>query len=122
MPTYLRVQVLATDPRTVQSARALPTERFGVGFSSDRLHALSRTDRGCDVAIAELGLEGFAFAKDIRDRPYGESVAIVLLCDRKQDEWLCKQAGADEVIVKPLLDTTTLLRAVDAAVSAKTSN
>ena len=119
MPRYLRVQVLATDSRVVQSARALPTERFGAGFSSDRLHALTRTDQGCDVVIAELSLEGFAFAKDLRDRPYGDSIAIILLCDREQDRWLCKQAGADEVIVKPLPDTSTLLRAVDAAVRTK---
>jgi len=69
--------------------------------------------------IAELSLEGFAFAKDLRDRPYGDSIAIILLCDREQDRWLCKQAGADEVIVKPLPDTSTLLRAVDAAVRTK---
>jgi hypothetical protein len=45
------------------------------------------------------------------------SLPLVMLCDRPHDRWLCHQAGAQQVIVKPLPDPMALLLALDAVLA-----
>ena len=73
------------------------------------------------AAVLELQMGdygGFALAKDLRALPSMSDLPLVMLCDRPHDRWLCRQAGAAEVIVKPMPDPTVLLDAVDAALPA----
>lgn len=118
----LRVQVISEDDRVIQAARALPP-RFEVTISSSRDRALAAIElEGCDLAVIELEGGGFGTAKDLRARDETRDARVVMLCDRAHDRWLCMQAGADEVIIKPLADVTTLIEAVERALqTAKTS-
>lgn len=115
-PDRLHVHVLSDDDRIRQAARALPG-RYQVSFSSNRREALEAIQWRGDVAVIELELGGFDLAKQIGERIPDRDIRIVMLCDRPHDRWLSKQAGAGEVIVKPLIDTTTLHEAVERVVA-----
>lgn len=112
-PERTRVHVLSDDRKIREAARALPA-RFETSFSQDRLEALLAIENGGDIAVIELDLGGFGVAKEIRERTPNRHVRIVMICSRPHDRWLCRQAGADEVLVKPLRDTSLLTRAVGA--------
>jgi DNA-binding response OmpR family regulator len=115
----LRVAVLATDERVREAALALPPP-FEVTLHSTKLEALRSIGiHGCDIAVAELELGGFDFARDLRGHPKGEQIRVVMLCDRPHDRWVSFQGGADEVVVKPLPDTTSLLRAIESALRSE---
>lgn len=120
----LRVQVLAHDDRVRQAARALPAERFDVSYSTDPDAAFSvLRNKGCDLAVVELEVGGFGFVRDLRAAPLTNQARVVMLCNRPHDRWLCLQAGADEVLIKPLQDVTTLISAIDLVLqTAKTAN
>lgn len=118
----IRVQVVSDDERVTRAARSLPDE-YEVTISPYREQALATIEKqGCDVAVLELEGGGFATAKDLRANKETRHARIVMLCDRPHDRWLCYQAGADEVIVKPLLDVLTLTNAIKSVQKlAKTS-
>lgn len=110
-----RVQVVSDDDRVTKAARSLPDE-YDVTISRNREQALAAIDKqGCDVAVLELEGGGFGTAKDLRANNATREARVVLLCDRPHDRWLCFQAGADEVIVKPLRDVLTLANAIESA-------
>lgn len=114
----VRVHVLSVDGRTRQAARSLPAERFRVAFSEDMNQMLEGLQtQACDVAVIDLSLNGFAMAKDLRASTETGSSKIVMLCERQHDVWLCRQAGADQVLIKPLDDPSVLIDAVSAAAS-----
>lgn len=107
------VQVLSADERVVHAARALPKGSYVVAFSNDMEEFLEAVgSQGCDVAVIDLALNGYAAGVELK----GLSLAsrVVMLCDRPHDRWLCRQAGADEVLVKPLEDPAELIAAVTA--------
>lgn len=124
MFSRMKVHVLAHDERLRQAARSLSPKRFEVSYSSNRAEALSViSDMGCDLAIIELEGGGFGVARDLRADPRTKDARVVMVCDRPHDRWLCLQAGADEVLVKPLQDVMTLMKAIDSVLEvAKTDN
>jgi CheY-like chemotaxis protein len=121
-PDLIGVHIFTDDDRVRMAGRSLPSDRFSVTFSSTAPEALAAVRRNHpDVVVLELQVGdygGFALAKDLHSLPGMEKLPIVMLCDRPHDRWLCRQAGASEVIVKPLPDPSVLLEAVDAALSA----
>lgn len=109
---HIRVQVISDDERVTRAARSLP-DGYEVTISRNREQAFESIEKqGCDVAVLELEGGGFATAKDLRANEKTRHARIVMLCDRPHDRWLCYQAGADEVIVKPLFDVSTLTNAI----------
>lgn len=117
----MRVQVISGDGRVRQASQALGP-RFEVTISSNREQAFPAiAKQGCDVAVIELEGGGFGTVKDLRATETTRMTRVVMLCDRPHDRWLCMQAGADEVIIKPLQDVTTLVNAIENALrSTKT--
>lgn len=103
---------MAEDRRIREAARALDADSFEVSLSSTPFEALTSAQVGFEVAVIELRLNGFSVARELRENPKTAGARIVMLPDRAHDEWLCRQAGADFVIVKPLPDTSTLERAI----------
>lgn len=116
----VRVQVLTTDERIAGAARSLDDSIYSLEFPSDMSSLLTSMDAsGLDVAVLDLRLGGFSTAKEIRMRPDGDKVALVMVCERFQDKWVCLQSGADEVVLKPLPNTTTLVNAVVSAINSR---
>lgn len=108
------VHVLTSDDRVREAARALNSDRFQVTFSTNREQALSLThEKGCDVAVIDLEGGGFGTTRDLHARESTKHTRVVMLCDRPHDRWLCFQAGATAVIVKPLPDVLTLTAAIE---------
>lgn len=112
----MQVHVLSLDEHVTQAAKALDADRYELSFSADRRSALDRMKQGCDVAIIDLRSNGFAVARDLKFDPSTQNVLVVMLCDRAADRWLCHQAGAQEVIVKPMSDPSELTSAVERVV------
>lgn len=107
------VQVLSADRKVTDAARALPAGRYSVSLSSDLEEFLEAIDeRACDVAVIDLALNGYAAGVELTSRQSG--CRVVMVCDRPHDRWLCLQAGANEVLVKPLQDPAELIKAVNA--------
>lgn len=117
----LEVRVLSVDPRVLGAAEALPADRFHVSSYSEMLELLQASRGGCDIAMLDLALAGFATAKDLRAMEGGEKILVVMFCERDQDRWVCLQSGADAVVTKPLPDTSTLRTAIEAAMLSRES-
>jgi CheY-like chemotaxis protein len=83
-----------------------------VSFSTDKFQGIEEISSHADVAVIELDLGGFGVTKEVRERTPDRHVRLVLVCSRAHDRWLCKQAGADDVVVKPLSDVSQLSRAI----------
>lgn len=111
------VLIVTTDERVLQAANTLPPDRFVVGYARSSQEALATARQGFpEVAVLELrsgDFGGFALAKELRDIPGMPAFRLVMLCDRPHDRWLCRQAGAEAVLVKPLSDPSALLEALD---------
>lgn len=104
------VLVLCDDERVRGAALALAKGQK-VAFFPNRLALLGAISGAPCVAVIDLRAEGFAAARDLRDAT-AAPLGIVMLCERDQDSWLCKQAGADIVLHLPLEDPRTLAEAV----------
>ena len=120
-PAPVGVHVFTDDDRIRQAARSLPAARYVVTYSETAPEAIDEV-RKSKPAIAVLELRvgdygGFALAKDLHALPSMGNLPLVMLCDRPHDRWLCRQAGAQEVIVKPLPDPLALLLALDAVLA-----
>lgn len=61
---------------------------------------------------------GFALAKDLSQDPRLASVPVIILVERDQDRWLAGQAGATEVLRKPV-DGRDLVRVISAVLATK---
>jgi len=115
------VHVFTDDDRIREAARSLPAARYVVTYSETAPDAIDEV-RKTRPAVAVLELRvgdygGFALAKDIHALPSMGNLPLVMLCDRPHDRWLCNQAGAQQVIVKPLPDPMVLLLALDAVLA-----
>lgn len=104
-----------------QAGRALPPEQFEVTYATSAQAAMAQAVRyPPEVAVLELQVGdfgGFALAKQLRDLLATKPFQLVMLCDRPHDRWLCRQAGAAAVIVKPLGDPSELRDALDAVMA-----
>ena len=120
-PGLLGVHVFTDDDRIRQAARSLPAARYFVTYSDTAPDAIDEVRKSKPaVAVLELRVGdygGFALAKDLHALPSMGNLLLVMLCDRPHDRWLCHQAGAKQVIVKPLPDPMVLLLALDAALA-----
>src|SRR5438128_11799712 len=116
----LGVHVFTDDDRIREAARSLPA-RYVVTYSETAPDAIDEVRKSKPaVAVLELRVGdygGFALAKDLHALPSMGSLPLVMLCDRPHDIWLCHQAGAQQVIVKPLPDPMALLLALDAVLA-----
>jgi DNA-binding response OmpR family regulator len=116
------VHVFTDDDRIRQAARSLPAARYVVTYSDTAPDAIDEVRRSKPaVAVLELRVGdygGFALAKDLHALPAMGKLPLVMLCDRPHDRWLCRQAGAQQVIVKPLPDPMALLLALDATLAS----
>ncbi len=87
-----------------------------VDLATDARDALPRLrERSASVVVVDLqtgSAGGFALLRQMRMDPRYESLPALVLLDRAQDAWLAKQAGANEICVKPVssdeLATSTL--------------
>lgn len=106
--------VLSGDPRVLKAAGSLAQLGCRVTYAEARLGA-AHAARGSDLAVIDLETGGFSVAKDLKAA--SPSTVIVMLYGRPHDRWLCKQAGADVVLGKPLTDlqgfTETITRSLD---------
>lgn len=59
-----------------------------------------------DLLVGSAG--GFALGRDMSQDPRLANVPMLMLIDRRQDEWLARQAGAAAVRTKPI-DTAELV-------------
>ncbi len=120
-PGPLGVHVVTDDDRVREAARSLPPSRFAVSYSATAPRAIDEVRRTRpSVAVLELRLGeygGFALAKDLRALPSMAELPLVMLCDRPHDRWICRQAGARAVIVKPMPDPMMLLDALETALA-----
>ena len=117
----LGVHVFTGDDRIRQAARSLPAARYLVTYSDTPPDAIDEV-RKSNPAVAVLELRvgdygGFGLAKDLHALPSMGHLPLVMLCERPHDRWLCHQAGAQQVIVKPLSDPMALLLALDAVLA-----
>ena len=117
----LGVHVFTDDDRIREAARSLPAARYAVTYSQtapDAIDEVRKTRPAAAVLELRVGdYGGFALAKDIHALPSMGNLPLVMLCDRPHDRWLCHQAGARQVIVKPLPDPMVLLLALDAVLA-----
>jgi CheY-like chemotaxis protein len=120
-PELLGVHVFTDDDRVRQAARSLPAARYAVTYSEtapDAIDEVRKTKPAAAVLELRVGdYGGFALAKDLHALPSMGDLPLVMLCDRPDDRWICYQAGARQVIVKPLPDPMVLLVALDAALA-----
>src|SRR2546423_2562511 len=116
------VHVFTGDDRIREAARSLPAARYVVTYSETAPDAIDEVRKSKPaVAVLELRVGdygGFALAKDLHALPSMGNLPLVMLCDRPHDTWLCHQAGAQQVIVKPLPDPIVLLLALDAVLAS----
>jgi DNA-binding response OmpR family regulator len=95
----------------LEAAKLLPSS-YSLRSFTDKWEAMNQIAAEADVAVIELDLGGFGITRDIRERTPERHVRVVMLCSRPHDRWLCKQAGADEVLIKPLGDLSVLVKAI----------
>ncbi len=108
------VHIASGDTQIHQAALALPEGRFEIQLSTNTRDA-ERAVKAAnfDVAVIDLHPGGFSLARLLQENPISASTRILMLCERSQDVWLCHQAGAAQVLIKPLTDPTVLTEAVD---------
>ncbi|MFN2611637.1 MAG: hypothetical protein ABR507_12345 [Actinomycetota bacterium] len=111
---------MSTDEKIVEAAGSISPHIYEVELSSDMSATLTAMDRrSLDAAVLDLSDGGFSTAKELRLRPDGDRVGLVLICERTQDRWVCLQAGADEVILKPLADPSALTSIIQSAINSR---
>jgi CheY-like chemotaxis protein len=120
-----RILVVEDQPDAAE-VLATVTESWGheVRVAHDAVTALAIVDAWTpDVVISDLGLprvDGFTFARELRDRPGGDAVTMIALSGygREQDKEAAVDAGFDHHLVKPP-DLTALADLIARAPAAK---
>ena len=107
MATVLLVSDLASLRRELETMLAGPD--LLVEEASSGVEAVARVTRGeIDLVIVDLqvgAMGGMAITMELRNlESYGgaDSVAVLMLLDRRPDVFLARRAGADGFVVKPL--------------------
>jgi DNA-binding response OmpR family regulator len=105
--TVLLVSDLASLRRELETMLAGPDHL--VEEASSGVEAVARVTRGeIDLVIVDLqvgAMGGMAITMELRNlESYGgaDSVAVLMLLDRRPDVFLARRAGADGFVVKPL--------------------
>lgn len=101
-----RVLVVEDDPIIRQTVvYALKRARFDVLDASDGLTGLERVRQGgVDLVLLDLmlpGLDGYAFADEVRRFDTEVAIIMVTALDQAQDKVKGLDAGADDYITKP---------------------
>lgn len=107
MATVLLVSDLASLRRELETMLAGPD--LLIEEASSGVEAVARVTRGeIDLVIVDLqvgAMGGMAITMELRNlESYGgaDSVAVLMLLDRRPDVFLARRAGADGFVVKPL--------------------
>jgi DNA-binding response OmpR family regulator len=105
--TVLLVSDLASLRRELETMLAGPD--LLIEEASSGVEAVARVTRGeIDLVIVDLqvgAMGGMAITMELRNlESYGgaDSVAVLMLLDRRPDVFLARRAGADGFVVKPL--------------------
>ncbi len=105
--TVLLVSDLASLRRELETMLAGPD--IYIEEASSGVEAVARVTRGeIDLVVVDLqvgAMGGMAITMELRNlESYGgaDSVAVLMLLDRRPDVFLARRAGADGFIVKPL--------------------
>lgn len=106
-PVRATIVAVSDDPNVLDDLRfGLPAELEAVGAEDARAAIRDLSDGAAPAAIVvdlQTGSAGgFALARDLSQVPSLRSVPVVMLIERDQDRWLARQAGAREVLRKPL--------------------
>ena len=122
MAEPLRVLVVTGDEQVQEEVRfGFPTG-VEVSLSSDAREAWEwMHDKTPSVAIVDIqtgSSGGFGLARDMAQDPKLAAVPILMLIERRQDEWLAEQAGAAYHCIKPV-DADELVAEVLALAHAK---
>ena len=107
MATVLLVSDLASLRRELETMLAGPD--LYIEEASSGVEAIARVTRGeIDLVVVDLqvgAMGGMAITMELRNlESYGgaDSVAVLMLLDRRPDVFLARRAGADGFVVKPL--------------------
>ena len=107
MATVLLVSDLASLRRELETMLAGPD--LYIEEASSGAEAVARVTRGeIDLVVVDLqvgAMGGMAITMELRNlESYGgaDSVAVLMLLDRRPDVFLARRAGADGFVVKPL--------------------
>jgi len=118
------VLVVTDDPIVREAARFGFSHGTRVVFALDARQALeSIQGHKPSVAIVDLqtgSAGGFGLIRDVRATSALADLPVLLLVERKQDEWLAKQAGATAIGCKPI-GAGDLVRATLALISSGTT-
>lgn len=105
--TVLLVSDLASLRRELETMLAGPD--LYIEEASSGVEAIARVTRGeIDLVVVDLqvgAMGGMAITMELRNlESYGgaDSVAVLMLLDRRPDVFLARRAGADGFVVKPL--------------------
>lgn len=112
MPPTRGVLVVTTDPALELEARFAFPEDFDVVAVGDARAALAELHEWTPaVVVVDLltgSAGGFALGRDMSQDRRLADVPMLMLIDRRQDEWLAREAGADAIRTKPI-DTAELV-------------
>lgn len=112
MPPTRGVLVVTDDPALELEARFAFPDDFDVVVVEDaraaarELAAWTPAVVVVDLLVGSAG--GFALGREMSQSHRTESIPMLMLIDRHQDEWLARQAGAAAVRTKPI-DTAELV-------------
>lgn len=115
--------LLVTDAEWVRNDVLAGLDGHGVTHLDDPSHVGTRVGEA-DICIADMqvgSMGGMAIVRAVKDawlRAGITPVPIILLLDRRADEFLAKRAGADAWLLKPF--TAQDLRSVLSQVTAST--
>jgi DNA-binding response OmpR family regulator len=102
------------DPALQREARFAFPEDFDVVVAGDARQAWSElsvwTPAVLVVDLLTGSAGGFALGSDMSQSRRLANLPMLMLIDRRQDEWLARKAGADAVRTKPI-DTAELVAA-----------
>lgn len=112
MPPTRGVLVVSEDPTLQLEARFAFPDDFDVVVVEDaRAGSRELSEWTPAVVVVDLlagSAGGFALGRDMSQDRRLENVPMLMLIDRRQDEWLAREAGADAVRTKPI-DTAELV-------------
>lgn len=102
----LRVLVVTGDEQVQEEVRFGFPRRVEVSILGDAREAWEwMHDKTPSVAVVDIqtgSAGGFGLARDMAQDPKLAAVPILMLIERRQDEWLAEQAGATSHRIKPV--------------------
>jgi DNA-binding response OmpR family regulator len=100
------VLVVSDDPHLTQEARLAFSDEVSVLVATDAREAATILETVVpEVAIVDIqtgSAGGFALCRQMSQTERLRDVPVLMLVERRQDEWLARQAGAHAIRVKPI--------------------